>query len=184
MTVLFLPMPPSANVYWRSVTIRGAARVLESREARAYKADVAERLAALGVKPLAGPVVLHLAVMFATASGDLDNRVKPLLDALKGKALEDDRWVVEIHAKKRLAGEGQPESVQVELAPACPVDHREVYARHTTSQKRAIREAAKGPKEKRARPAPKKPAKGRELRELVRAMATPNVVLPKRGGGR
>lgn len=93
---LTLKMPPSANRYWRT----GGGRVYVSDEALDYKLNVG--LAALlqqGVRePFKGEVAVTVHVYRKQRSGDLDNRLKVLLDALKDVAFEDDKQVVEIHA--------------------------------------------------------------------------------------
>lgn len=95
-----LPLPPSANNYWR--VFRGVTVV--SPEARTYKANVkfrAMQQAADGrVCPLAGEVVANVVVYRKRRVGDLDNFLKVLLDSLKGVAFEDDSQVVEIHARR------------------------------------------------------------------------------------
>lgn len=87
-----LDYPPSANRYWR--TFRNV--VVKSKEARAYQAAVKLRFA--GRKPMRGPVTVSLNVFRPKRTGDLDNSIKVLLDALKGIAYVDDSQVVEIHA--------------------------------------------------------------------------------------
>lgn len=93
-----LPMPPSANVYWRNVVIRGVARTLVSEDAKNYKKEIGELAHRLGMRPAKGNVVITLQVYRNQASGDLDNRIKVTLDALRGIAFEDDDQVTEIHA--------------------------------------------------------------------------------------
>lgn len=75
---LHLPEPPSANRYWRHV----GARVLLSREARAYRDAVANAALLARVRPLpAGvPCAVTLRWFRARRAGDLDNRLKQLLD--------------------------------------------------------------------------------------------------------
>lgn len=110
---LTLSYPPSANDYWRSV--RG--RVLVSREARAYRERA--RLEALSQRigrPLEGPVFVSVAVYRPRRIGDLDNRLKVMLDALRGVAYEDDDQVVEIHAM-RFEDKANPR-VEVEVEPS------------------------------------------------------------------
>ena len=99
---LVLPVPPIANTYWRSITIKGRARVVLSKEARLYKRDIAKRLA--GIPVMLGPVAITLRWFRERRSGDLDGRIKVLLDSLQGEKgqqngiLENDSQVVEIHA--------------------------------------------------------------------------------------
>lgn len=95
---LTLPVPPSANRWWRHV----GARVLLSREARAYKATVATRLLADRVTMIRPPhrVAVSLVWYRARRSGDLDKRMGILLDALQSVAYENDAQVVELHATR------------------------------------------------------------------------------------
>jgi crossover junction endodeoxyribonuclease RusA len=95
-TRLVLPMPPSANRYWR--TFRNV--VVVSEEAKAYKAGVKASAAEQGATLLSGDVAVYIDVYRSRKAGDLDNRIKVALDALKGVAFEDDKQVVEIHARR------------------------------------------------------------------------------------
>lgn len=89
-----LAYPPSANRYWR--VWRG--RAVKSDEARAYQANV--QLQLRGMRPVTGPVRVHLDVVRPAKRGDLDNCIKVLLDALKGRAYLDDSQVVQIVARR------------------------------------------------------------------------------------
>lgn len=91
---LELPMPPSANRYWRNY--RG--RTVVSDEARAYKEQIGWTLTAKGIRPLDGELVVTIRVYRERKSGDLDNRIKVVLDALRGHAYQDDSQVTQIHA--------------------------------------------------------------------------------------
>lgn len=91
---LTLPEPPSINRYWRHV----GARVLLSREGRLWKEGARVRAMAARLKPLHGPVAVTLTWYRSRRAGDLDNRVKIVLDCLKGFAYGDDAQVVELHA--------------------------------------------------------------------------------------
>lgn len=91
-----LPMPPSTNKYWR----RFGDKMLVSLDARNYKKEVAKLAYRLGMQPVTGDVSVSLTVYRNEASGDLDNRIKVILDALRGLAFEDDKQVVEIHARR------------------------------------------------------------------------------------
>jgi crossover junction endodeoxyribonuclease RusA len=94
--ILTLPIPPSANRYWRHV----GHKVLVSQEAKEYKQIVG--LFASEIEPLKKGV--NAAVSFSVyrprKSGDLDNYTKVMLDALKGVLYDDDEQVIEIHAKR------------------------------------------------------------------------------------
>lgn len=91
-----LPVQPSANRYWRN--IRG--RMVVSVEAQNYKSLV--HLACAQVDPLAkgNDVAISFTFYRAQKSGDLDNRIKVILDALNGVFYDDDQQIVEIHAKR------------------------------------------------------------------------------------
>jgi crossover junction endodeoxyribonuclease RusA len=95
---IVLPYPPSANRYWRS--FRG--RVVKSQEARDYQQTVI-CLADVGASNgfptlLTGAVGLQLNFYRPQRRGDLDNRIKVLVDALQGIAYVDDSQVTELHA--------------------------------------------------------------------------------------
>jgi len=92
---LTLPWPPSANRYWRSLTIGGRARVVLSKEARDYK----RATAALAVPaPIDGPVKLTLRMFRPARRGDLDNAIKVAVDSIQGVVFANDSQVVELHA--------------------------------------------------------------------------------------
>lgn len=95
MTIrLSLPIPPSANRYWR--TYRN--QTVVSADAKAYKAGVGWQAKAVIREPLSCPIAVTLRVYRPAKRGDLDNYSKVLLDALNGVAYEDDGQIVEIHA--------------------------------------------------------------------------------------
>lgn len=102
MTPVLLPYPPSANRLWRNV--RG--RMIPSADALAWKREAAWRVAAAGVRPLAGDVAVAIVLHpRQTAKGaasktriDIDNPIKPLLDALQGVAFANDRQVVHVQS--------------------------------------------------------------------------------------
>jgi len=104
-----LPMPPSANRYWRTYNARRSP--VRSVEAREYLRTVGTLLAAW--RPLAGRVAVSLVVSGLRANADLDNRIKILLDALTGHAWGDDAQVWSIRAER---AEGAP-GVEVEVTP-------------------------------------------------------------------
>ena len=91
-----LPFPPSANRYYRSVVVGGHCRSILSAAGRQYKAGT---VLAHG-EPLDGPVSVAMHFYFPNKRGDLDNRVKPVLDALEGVAYENDRQVVRYVAER------------------------------------------------------------------------------------
>jgi Holliday junction resolvase RusA-like endonuclease len=96
--ILTLPLPPSANRYWRHV----GSKVLLSGDARAYRAACDEALAGQWKgEPLEGQVSVR-ADFYMDGRGDLDNRAKQLLDGIKGRAFADDSQVWELHMVRHL----------------------------------------------------------------------------------
>mgnify|MGYP000928121414 FL=1 len=95
MTII-LPMPVSANRYWR--TFRG--RTVVSAEAKAYKEQVAWIAKAAGVEKLDGDIAVTVRVYRPAKRGDLDNSLKVSLDSLNGIAYTDDSQIVRIVAER------------------------------------------------------------------------------------
>ena len=86
MIRLSLPEPPSANRYWRM-----AGKYLHrSNEAERYIEQVALRVRLAGVRKITGAVELRFVWYRKKRTGDLDNRVKVLQDALRHGAFGDD----------------------------------------------------------------------------------------------
>lgn len=96
MIELTLPLPPSANRYWRN--FRG--RTVVSAEAKAYKDFVGVFCRMNEIEPIDGNVVIELDIYRERKRGDLDNRIKVCLDSLQGRVFEDDSQIVEIHARR------------------------------------------------------------------------------------
>jgi crossover junction endodeoxyribonuclease RusA len=112
---LVLPYPISANRYWRSFVPRGHQRAIVtlSDEAKSYKQQVGWMCKAAGIKqPIIGRVHIDIQLYpkrpqdWAKRAAkrpdswdddvqclDLDNVNKVLFDAIKGIAIEDDKWV-------------------------------------------------------------------------------------------
>lgn len=100
---LVLPFAPfSANAMYQCA--RG--RIILSKKARDFKLDVANHLSRLGAKRIKGKISLTLIFMFKDKRRrDLDNMLKPLLDALKNSLFDDDSMIQKISARKILSGE-------------------------------------------------------------------------------
>lgn len=111
MTVV-LPVPPSARDYWRV----WRNRAVRTKEAEAYCAAV--RTLYRG-RPHQRPVAVTMRWFRAAKRGDLDNRLKILLDALQGVAYANDQQVVELHAYR--AEDPKRPRVEVEVRAAFPV---------------------------------------------------------------
>lgn len=90
---IVLPLPPSANRYWRNYN--GVTVV--SDDAKAYKAGVWLQAQQAGMHPYTEPVAVYLHVYRKQKRGDLDNFVKVALDALICIAYQDDDQVIEMH---------------------------------------------------------------------------------------
>jgi Holliday junction resolvase RusA-like endonuclease len=69
-----------------------------SEEGRAYKLQALLLAKAKKLRPTEAKVSVELRFFRPRKAGDLDNRIKGLLDALIGVAWDDDDQVVEIHA--------------------------------------------------------------------------------------
>ena len=86
MIRLSLPEPPSANRYWR----RAGLHLHRSTEADRYIEQVKVRVRLAGVRQITGAVELRFVWYRKKRTGDLDNRIKVLQDALSWGAFADD----------------------------------------------------------------------------------------------
>lgn len=90
--IFTLPVPPSANRYWKIYNNR----IVVTEEARAYKETI--RLLLAQCVPLKGDVCVNFTVFRPAHRGDLDNYNKVMFDALQGIAYDNDNQIVEIHS--------------------------------------------------------------------------------------
>jgi len=119
---LTLPYPISANRYWRTYMPKGfkAPVTVPSSEAKAYKAQVCGLAKIAGIKaPITGRVAVEIRLYPNRPQDwqkrvkrdpatwddtvqclDLDNANKVLFDALKGVAIDDDKWVRRITSER------------------------------------------------------------------------------------
>ena len=113
MIRLTLPYPVSSNRYWRPVPIGKHVTIVPTKEAKQYRKDTANLCLAQGVlRPIAGRVAIDVKLYphrpldwqkrmrlqgaawdDSVQCIDIDNANKVLLDALKGVAIDDDKWV-------------------------------------------------------------------------------------------
>jgi crossover junction endodeoxyribonuclease RusA len=120
MITLKLPYPISSNRYWRPVPIGKHITIVPTKEAKAYKAEVALMAKMAGVRaPISGRVAIDIQLYPNRPQDylkrmrisplewddtvmciDLDNANKVLLDALKGVAIDDDKWVRSITSER------------------------------------------------------------------------------------
>ncbi|WP_338615530.1 RusA family crossover junction endodeoxyribonuclease [Pigmentiphaga sp. CHJ604] len=137
---LVLPYPISANRYWTSFHLGNRIAVGRSNEANAYKRQVAKLAQAAGIsKPISGRVQIDIRLWPARPQDwakryardpftwddtvrclDLDNANKVLLDALKGIALDDDKWVRRM-TSERMQPDGGGARVAVRITPLVAV---------------------------------------------------------------
>lgn len=89
MKKLILPYPPSANHYLR----RTKNGVFRTKEANDYREDVQKLCLIARLEPMQGDVSLRIDVYRPRKTGDLDNTLKLVLDALQGHLYENDRQV-------------------------------------------------------------------------------------------
>ena len=95
-----LPFPPSSNTYYRSIRIGKSCRVLLSKRGREYKEEVKDILSTKHKQfgfPLEGRLFVGIRLHAPNRRKyDIDNRIKPLLDALSvpfGCVYNDDECV-------------------------------------------------------------------------------------------
>lgn len=97
---LTLPVPPSVNTNWKPNNRGG---MYKSDEAKQYQQEVSilARQAGIFAIPFAdGEIKVTVRWYRARQSGDLDNRLKVLWDALNGVLWTDDAQVGVIHAER------------------------------------------------------------------------------------
>jgi hypothetical protein len=120
--IFTLPVPPSANRWWRSVTIRtkrGVRHVvLLSKEARDYKAMVCK---AYQRAELTGNIAVAIDWHRERRSGDLDKRIGVVLDALQGVAYATDAQITELSALRFEDPRNPRIVVRVERVTASPI---------------------------------------------------------------
>jgi len=111
MISIELPLPPSANHYYRHV----GPRTLISRGGRAFREGVALRLKAARVQPLSGRLAVQVDIYPPDERRrDIDNIQKALLDALQhGGAFHDDSQVVWLLTQKAQLHPGGKVSVKI-----------------------------------------------------------------------
>jgi len=120
LLTLICPWPISANKYWRPVHIGKHITIVPTKEAKAYREDIARGARMAGLRtPIAGRVRVAIELYPQRPQDwvnrarlkpfgwdddvrciDLDNATKVLFDALKGVAFGDDKFVFEYSAKR------------------------------------------------------------------------------------
>ncbi len=111
---LIIPVPPSANRYWR----HGNNRTYRSSEAGAYIESLQWKIKEWGIEPLAGRLKFE-AVYSIRASRDLGNNGKVLQDALQGVCYANDGQIDEIHEYRQPFKNGGAVFVVVSVVESC-----------------------------------------------------------------
>ena len=96
-------IPPSVNHYWKA---NGKRRFLTKR-AREWKRlthDCVRNILPHKWKPISSYVRVEITLYFKFRRGDLDNRVKAILDALNGLVWIDDSQVDDFRVKRKVVG--------------------------------------------------------------------------------
>ena len=91
--MIWLPFPPSTNQLTRYVVRGGSARALKSERARNYAKDCEWWLRKQRPVKLDGPLEVTIEAYFPSRRGDVDNRIKAVLDVLQGHAFANDSQV-------------------------------------------------------------------------------------------
>lgn len=84
-----LPLPPSTNKLWRNRN--GSNRPHLSSEYQAWKQEAGWMVQASGVDRIEGEYDIHIRVA-KSMQGDIDNRVKAILDLCKEFITDDDKF--------------------------------------------------------------------------------------------
>lgn len=96
---MLLPWPPTTNHYWAHFLINGKPRIGLSSKGSAYRKATVAAVGTVG--RMTGPLSISIVLRPPTLTTlDLDNRIKPLLDAITtAEVWADDSQVRELHAR-------------------------------------------------------------------------------------
>ena len=126
MVTLELPFPPTANTYYRTVRMGKLCRVILSNRGRKYKEEVAREVSTIqndnatrwGCLPFLPSDRLTVDIKLYAPTRrkyDIDNRIKPLLDALAfAVVFPDDEAVDEINVTRQEIVKGGKVIVQIQ----------------------------------------------------------------------
>ncbi len=114
-TIPFLS--PSVNKLYRSTLKKGKLIVYKTKQARDFVKQVSY---ILPKKRLKGRVILYMRFFICKSNilkVDLDNFEKVLIDALKNKIIDDDRYIFEKHSYKYEVEKKDDEFIEIEVIP-------------------------------------------------------------------
>ena len=99
MIKLSLPFPPSVNHYWGQF---GKQRFI-GKKGKEFRLAVAEACLEEEVQALDGPLSVHITLCPPDKrTRDIDNVIKPLLDAMEhAGCFENDNQIVELHIMRK-----------------------------------------------------------------------------------
>lgn len=124
MIRLELPLPPSANVYYRMGPNRSPEAKVPclmhiSAAGRAYRRLVRLVWRSQRGKAIEGPCYVFGALWFPTMASDVDNRIKPALDALQHAGVyANDRQVADLQFfRAGTVGRGNEGTLLIEVGP-------------------------------------------------------------------
>lgn len=112
-----LPLPPSTNALSRAIVKGKRAVVISSKEYRSWKKDAHNWILIARPECLTGDVRVAMVIYYPDRRRDADSAIKPALDILQGHAYDNDRQVVEIHARACYGAEDPRVELIVEAAP-------------------------------------------------------------------
>jgi Holliday junction resolvase RusA-like endonuclease len=90
-----VPLPPSVNMAWQNVPGKGRVRSPEYR--RWHKLAYAELISQKPAR-VVGKFAALISIGRVNRRCDIDNRIKPILDLLKGDVIEDDSMCERVSA--------------------------------------------------------------------------------------
>lgn len=131
---LTLPYPPSANLIWRTVQLKGwkHPRTILSKEGREYRKQVAKHVAVAG-RPCLGTARLqadYQAYRPDRRRRDLDNIRKAVNDALEAAGvIDDDEQIDRDSGDKTLPIDRNNPRVVVTLTPIAGAEVQEVLSK-------------------------------------------------------
>ena len=94
-------VPPSKSNCYKVVTIHGHGSLAKTKAMKEWERSFYMQCGAYRDRMISGYFKLDVDVYFPSQRSDLDNAMKGLLDCLQAcRAIENDRWLVELHARK------------------------------------------------------------------------------------